>query len=140
MIAEIEIRFCDELKEFGFQDETLERSTNLNRDMFKFACKEVSDLEEQLSVNLYIGFDFSIEGNTNYQECVLELRQNDFCLGDAQNPLILESSRGIGSFNFYVEIVESSGDSSEDIRIMCECLAEAILKVVEKFRDRKSVV
>lgn len=139
MIAKIEIRFCDELKEFGFQDENFKRSKNANSDMFKFACKEVSDLEERLSVNLYIGFDFSIEGNTNYQECVLELRQNDFCLGDAQNPLILESSRGIGSFNFYVEIIDSSGDSNEDIRIMNEHLAEVVLKVVEKFREIVSV-
>ncbi|WP_297810129.1 hypothetical protein [uncultured Helicobacter sp.] len=112
---------------------------NPNRDMFKFACKEVSDLEEQLSVNRYIEFDFSIEGDIDYQECVLELRQNDFCLGDAKEPLILESSRGIGSFNFYAEIVESSGDSNEDIRIMCEHLAEVVLKVVEKFREIVSV-
>ncbi|WP_300674745.1 hypothetical protein [Helicobacter sp. UBA3407] len=135
MTAKIEIRFCDELKEFGFQDETLERSTNPNRDMFKLACKEVSDLEERLRVNPYIGFEFSIEGNMDYQECVLWLMQNDFCLGDAQTPLILEESRNIGGFNFCANIIESSGDSREDIRIMCEHLAEVVLKVVEKFRE-----
>lgn len=135
MEAKLRVKFCEELKEFGFAEEVFVRHTNHNRDMFKFALKEVSDIDERLSVNDYLGFEFSINDYIDRADCILTFTQKLFDFGDSRSLLIADGSRDIADFEINVEVVESSGDFQEDIRIMYEYLAEVIKEVVYKFSD-----